>query len=659
MTVSRRMVVAGGSVAAIGGMAWRASAADTSTAADTSADIVFYGGPIVTMTDAQPTPEAVAVKNGKIVAVGAASDIRAKWVGSRTRIIDLGGKTLMPGFIDAHGHFVNAPRIVNWANVSLRPVGTVEKIPDIIGLLQENKAAQNIPDDGWVIGYGYDGSGLSDKREMTRHDLDAAFPNNLVMAIHVSNHGGVLNTAALRHFKITAETPDPDNGVITREPNSREPAGLLMEGPFIAVFEQMPQPDEATMLELLKPAQQMYASKGVTTAQEGATLADELAFLRTAGEQSRLYLDVVSLPLATDVPAIFKSYLDTDYNGKPVVIGDPSSEFGHYKNRVKLGGIKLIFDGSPQGKTAYWTKPLLTGGPSNEPEWVGMPAVPAAIIDPVYAGLTKQKIQVWSHANGDAAIDMVIAAADGAGVKAADDRRHVVIHSQCMRPDQLDSYARLGLSPSFFTAHVFFWGDVHLANLGLERASFISPMNSASAKDIRFSNHNDFMVTPVDPMLMVWTAVARQTKDGVVLGPDERADRMTALKAVTIVPAWQYREEATKGSIEVGKLADLVILDRNPLEVPVDDIRHIKVVQTFKEGSTIYPLPPTAPQKKSGANDTFPGFRRRDAQARTLFADDGSGSVIGCACCDGSLTGLTQAAVLKALTELASSPLLS
>ena len=148
--------------------------------------------------------------------------------------------------------------------------------------------------------------------------------------------------------------------------------------------------------------------------------------------------------------------------------------------------------------------------------------------------MTDRNIQVYTRANGGAAIDTVIEAAEAAGVTAADDRRNVVIHSNFMRPDQLDDYVRLGLIPSFFTVHSFFWGDVHRENLGEERAFFLSPMKPAQERGIRFTNHNDFMVTPVDPMFMIWTAVQRISRNGVAIGPDQRVDVWTALKALTI-----------------------------------------------------------------------------------------------------------------------------
>jgi predicted amidohydrolase YtcJ len=197
-------------------------------------------------------------------------------------------------------------------------------------------------------------------------------------------------------------------------------------------------------------------------------------------------------------------------------------------------------------------------------------------------------IQIFSHCNGDAAIDMMIDGARAAGVTAGQDRRTVIIHSQCMRPDQLDAYADLGFSPSFFTVHTFFWGEEHMTNLGEERAAFISPMKSAIAKGMRCSNHSDFSVTPMDPMRMMWSAVTRQSRGGKIIGAAERIDRWESLKALTINAAWQLREEDQKGTIAAGKLADLVILDGNPLTVETDKILAVKVVETFKEGKSVY-----------------------------------------------------------------------
>jgi predicted amidohydrolase YtcJ len=311
MGISRRsIVVGGGSVAALSNLPWRVRGADS------MAQLVIFGGPIVTVDDARPTVEAVAVKDGKIAAVAAKSEIFAKWVGPETRLLDLAGKTLLPGFIDAHGHFMNAPRVVNWVNVSQAPAGPIVGIPDIQRAFAEFVAARKIPKGEWVVGYGYDGNGLPEGRELSRLDLDAVLPDHPGMAIHVSNHGGVLNSLAMKKFNITADTPTPEAGVILREPGSNQPAGLLMETAFMPVFAQMPQPTESELLDLLKSAQMIYASKGVTTAQEGATHADELVFLRKAAEQNRFFIDIVSLPFIAEVKKVFEDYLSSEETSK-------------------------------------------------------------------------------------------------------------------------------------------------------------------------------------------------------------------------------------------------------------------------------------------------------------------------------------------------------
>jgi predicted amidohydrolase YtcJ len=185
----------------------------------------------------------------------------------------------------------------------------------------------------------------------------------------------------------------------------------------------------------------------------------------------------------------------------------------------------------------------------------------------------------------------MIDAARAAGITAEQDKRTVIIHSQFMRPDQLDAYAELGFSPSFFTVHAFFWGDVHVENLGRERAYFLSPMASAIAKGLHCSNHNDFSVTPIEPMRMIYTAVERLSRKGEVIGPDQRLSPWQALKALTIEAAWQIREEGEKGTIEGGKFADLVILDADPTTSPTAKILDIAVVETFKEGKSVYRAP--------------------------------------------------------------------
>ena len=553
---------------------FRASQQQPAAGPATSADTIYIGGPILTMDGASPTyVEAVAVSNGVITYAGAAPGVEA-YRGEHTVTRDLGGKAMLPGFIDPHGHFMFALNMVNQVNVALPPVGPVEDIPSLIATLNAWQDNARIPEEGWIVGWGYDHTGLKEGRHVTREDLDEHFPKHKVMIIHVSGHGAVLNSNALAWAGVDASTDTPAGGIINRLPNSQEPAGLLMETAYLPIFAKLPQPSEAELMNLMKPAQMMYAREGYVHAQEGFSHIKDVKFLQKAAAQGRIFLDIVSLPGFTE----FDTWKD-----------DPAFSFGTYNNNFKLQGIKFTQDGSPQGRTAYVTEPYLTGGPGGQENWRGETSQPRdAFIAQVNAA-SERGLQVFIHANGDATIDEAIDAVRAAGLTAADDRRTVVVHSQFQRPDQLDKYVELGMSPSYFTNHTYFWGDVHVRNIGEAKASFISPIKSATDKGLVFSNHTDFNITPLDPFFVMWSAMARQTRQGHTLGPDQRVDAYTALQGLTTGPAWQIFEEERKGKIKAGMLANFVILSADPVTTSTDDIRNIEVLETIKQGVTLYP----------------------------------------------------------------------
>jgi len=372
---------------------------------------------------------------------------------------------------------------------------------------------------------------------------------------------------------ISATTPTPVGGVIARKPGSREPAGLLMETAWIPLLTSLPRPSYEKRLVSFVKAQNLYAANGYTTIQDGASKYSDVVDYRKAASEGHFFLDLMSLPV----------YLDMEQ-----FLADDTMGFGRYRNRIKLGGVKIVTDGSPQGRTAYFSHAMHGAGPDGQPAWFGEPTMPYQEYQQIFQTAHYAGLRVFTHANGDAAVDMVLKAHSATGIRADQDRRNVVIHSQFMRPEQLDSYVEYGISPSFFSNHAFYWGDVHLENLGEDRANFMSPMKSAAEKGIIFSNHTDFNVTPLDPMMTIWTAVARESRSGKIIGKNQRISAYEALKALTIYPAWQYKEESTKGSLEVGKLADLVILSANPLSVETSAIRNIKVEATYKEGKPVF-----------------------------------------------------------------------
>jgi predicted amidohydrolase YtcJ len=456
------------------------------------------------------------------------------------------------------------------------PAGPCTSVADVIKQLKNLEERRKIAPGEFVMGYGYDPDLLAEKRAPTKQELDAAFPDNPVMIAHVSGHGAMLNSKALAKFGITAATPTPPGGVIGREPGSEEPSGLLFETAFLPIFAKLPAPGPDELLKLIRSGQELYARQGITTAQEGATMKEQLDLLRVAAARGILEIDVIALPFITEIDAIFA--------GKPPVAEKD------YTGRLRIGGVKIVADGSPQGKTSWFTTPYLTGGPTGEKEWRGEPSFPqpelTAMVQKVYAG----GAPLFVHVNGDAAIDAFLEAHRAAsGDDPARPRGTVGVHSQFIRRDQLEKYKAWNITPSFFTLHCFYFGDTHVANRGLAQAEFISPLKSARALGLRPSNHTDFNVTPLDQLFTVHTAVNRVTRSGRVLGEAERVTSLEALEAITIDGARQYGEESRKGSIEPGKLADLVILSGNPLTIDPATIKDIRVVETIKEGKTIWP----------------------------------------------------------------------
>ena len=348
-----------------------------------------------------------------------------------------------------------------------------------------------------------------------------------------------------------------------------------METAWLPIFSSLPKPTTEQEVEWSKAGQMIYAAAGITTAQEGATHAADIAIMQRAAAGGATLIDVIAFPFILDLDAILKE--------------NPVSTFGTYKNHVKLGGVKITLDGSAQGRTAYFTKPYLVDGPAGQKNWRGELPFPQDTVNAWFKRVYDLGLPLNVHGNGDAALDVLLKAHEYAAAGSLDkDRRTTVIHSQFVRLDQLDKYVQYKMIPSFFTEHTFYFGEAHLRQLGKERAYFSSPMRTAIDKGLRPTNHTDYNVTPIDQLFVVWTAVNRVSRGGEVIGPDQRITPLEALKAITINAAYQYFEENSKGSIEPGKLADLVILDRNPLKVDPMAIRDIKVVETIKEGRTIY-----------------------------------------------------------------------
>ena len=540
-----------------------------------AADAIYTGGDIITIDDANPSAQALAVGDGRITAVGSRDDVLAATRGPATRMVDLDGATLLPGFLDPHSHYINSLTVANQVNVFAPPAGPGADVGAIVHALKSFRDSQRIPAGEMIVAYGYDDTLMPGGRTLHKEDLDADFPDNPVLVGHVSMHGAVLNSAAMRKFGITAATETPRGGVIVRKEGSTEPDGLVMETAFLPIFAAMPKPTPAQEVAWSRAGQMLYAAAGITTAHEGATHAPDVELMYRAAAGGANLIDVVAYPFILELDEVLRHH--------------PPQEFGSYRNRVKLGGVKVTLDGSPQGRTAYFTTPYLVDGPDGQHNWCGELGFSQDIVNGWFKQVYDLGLPLDIHANGDAAIDVALAAHEFAGADhLGRDRLTVMVHSQFVRPDQLERYVEYKIIPSFFTPHTFYFGDAHVQLRGKAQADFLSPMRAAIDLGLRPTNHTDFVVTPLDQMFVVWTAVNRVSRSGAVIGADQRVTPLEALKAITINSARQYREDDNKGSLEAGKLADLVVLDGNPLTVDPMAIKDIRVVETIKDGETVY-----------------------------------------------------------------------
>lgn len=541
------------------------------------ADLIISGGPILTMEGDEPNyVEAVVIDEGNIVFAGSSADaMKLKVAG--TTVKDLAGKTMLPGFIDPHSHFSDGLAVVDRVNVSAPPVGSASSPEAIVAELRKAAAAKGLKPGELLMGYGYDENLMPSGTELTRDLLDEAFPDNPVGVMHVSMHGAVINSKAMEKFGYKDGMETPSGGVILRKADGNSLRGLVMETALLPLIEGMPTITPETEMETARAAQMLYAAAGVTTAQDGSVQTSQIAQLQRIADAGGLVIDIVAYPFMLEVEKVLESV--------------PPKRFGTYNNRLKFGGCKVVADGSPQGKTAWFTTPYLTGGPAGEQGWKGEPGLPVSALRAAIKACYDNGLQVYVHANGDAAIDFLIDAhREAAGAELSKDRRTTCIHCQFIRQDQLKQFAELKIIPSLFTDHTFFFGDTHVKNRGLQQASFISPMKAALELGLRPTNHTDAFVVPIDQMMTVWTAVNRPLRAGAALGPDQRITPYQALQAITISAAFQYREEDSKGSIKVGKRADLVILSADPNKVAPETIKDIKVLETIKDGRSIWPL---------------------------------------------------------------------
>jgi predicted amidohydrolase YtcJ len=534
---------------------------------------VYSGGDIITMEGDKPLyVEAIVVNNGKIEFLGTTRDAM-NFAGEGHNMINLEGKTLLPGFIDAHAHFASFSAQAIGAQILPPPDAGAKDITSLINILKDWNTEENRALTGWIFGMGFDDSVLEEKRFPTKHDLDQVSTEFPIMIIHISGHFAVVNSKGLELLNINSTTKNPEGGIIRRE-TGNEPNGVLEELAAIPYMLKILNPITKEAADhFFEAGQDMALSFGYTTAQEGRTMENH-EMLVNASEVGKLKLDVVSY-----VDYLFvDKYMNSKWNSKS------------YDNHYRIGGMKLTLDGSPQGRTAWRTQPYLIPPDGAKEGYLGYPAIPNdSMVIAIYEKGFKNNWQIQTHANGDAAMDQMIRTMKPVADKYGNNnRRNVLIHGQYVREDQLDSFKELDIIASLFPLHTFYWGDWHKEIIGDSLGNKISPTRTALNKGLKITIHTDAPVALPNLMRMVGISVERKSRSGQVIGSNEKLTPYEALKAITIWSAYQHFEELTKGTLEAGKLADMVILDKNPLKVSEDIIKEIVVLETIKEGVSVY-----------------------------------------------------------------------
>jgi predicted amidohydrolase YtcJ len=568
--MTRTLAIASALAAALALAACSKKPADAPLAG-AAADLIVTGGPIVTMEGDQPTTaEAIVVDDGRITFVGSKAEA-LKQQDEGTVLKDLGGKTLVPGFIDGHAHGQQFGTQAVGANLLAPPDGTVNSIDDLVERLKSFAAGPDVALTGWIYGLGYDDALLG--RHPTREDLDKVSTTVPVMATHISGHFAAVNTLGMQMIGFDASTPNPEGGVIRREADGKTPNGVLEElaaMPYMVKFLTPATQDGKDAL--LKRGLEMAKSYGYTTVNEGRMFGG-------------MHQDMVNVAA--------RGLVDIDFNGWMDYSNRAEIDRGFataYTNHYRLAGLKITLDGSPQGRTAWRTVAYVIPPDGQKAGYKGYPAIPdtkqvEALLDEAYGKGWPVKV----HANGDAAIDQLFEALKPVvakhGVKPG---QVILIHGQFIRPDQVQALESLGIFPSMFPMHTFYWGDWYQQIVGPEQAARISPMRSILNTGLHATSHTDAPVALPNLMQVVWATVNRTSRSGAVIGPDERVTPYEAMKMVTLWGAEQFGEQATKGSIKEGKLADLVVLSDNPLTVDPATINQIQVLETIKEGKTVW-----------------------------------------------------------------------
>lgn len=501
---------------------------------------LIYNGNIITMNEKKC--EAILIDENKVIDMGNYD----KFKDMKCIKYNLKGHTLIPAFIDSHSHlssYANSMLQVNLENAI--GINDIKKI--IKKYIDENITSDN----QWIIANSYSDNNLKGGEKLNREILDSITMSIPLVVQNKNGHNGIFNKKAIEILNI----------------NSID--GILEEKEYMKYIEKVPMPDFKTLIASYKKAQYRYLKYGITHIQEGIIVKPMIPIYQYLIENDILFLDTVVYP-NIDCFDEFKTMY-------PEAIGK-------YYHHMKIGGIKIILDGSPQSKTAWMKTPYKN---TNSYGYGVMTD------DEVYQAINKaisENVQIIAHCNGDMAIEQYLNNLEKFDIHEIKKIKPVIIHSQLLNINQLDRVKKLGIIPSFFVSHVYYFGDIHIQNFGFDRASKISPTNSTLNKNILFTFHQDTPVVEPDIIKTLWISTNRITKNNVLLGSEEKINIYEALKAQTINAAYQYGEEDLKGNIAINTYANFVVLDKNIIDIDSKEIKNIQILDVIYNGKSIKDL---------------------------------------------------------------------
>lgn len=525
--------------------------------------LCLVNGNIITLDPNKPKAEAVAIRDGKIIGVGTSEEMKSL-LGNKVKIVNLKGKTVLPGFTDCHIHILGFGAMLNM--LDLRGAKSIKEIKEKV-----RKEAQRKSRGAWIVGHGWDDSILAEKRLPTRWDLDQVAPNNPVTLMRICGHISCVNSKALELAKITAETESPPGGKIDKDPETNEPTGIMRESAGFMILNLVSLGEE-DYVSALKLACKEAVAKGITSI-HCMPLLDQAQDFQGRAFQTLLMREELPLRVYLQIPEAYMSSIMSlgFYTG-----------FGNHQ--LKIGAIKIILDGSLGGHTAAMLEPF-----SDDPENRGILIYDEVKLREIVKKAHLAGFQLAIHCIGDRAVTVALDALEEAlREKPKKDHRHRIEHASVLNEDLIQRMKRLEVVVSVQPPFIVSDGRWMLDRVGEKRAKYVYPFKKLLEEGIILAAGSDCPVELMDPLLGIQAAVLRQVAPNYTFIPEQRVSVEQAIRMYTLGAAYASFEEKIKGSIETGKLADLVVLSDDPLKVPANKISEIKVEMTIVGGEIVY-----------------------------------------------------------------------